>query len=220
MLFFIAHWSGKHSHIALDTSWTELVSRATGILLSLDVTPEFLRGLGSTWADFEGLNPRPKTWVEFVVLKVVGDEDLVEIHLSGALDFHRAVTDSAAAHLALVGDNTFRTPWMAAKLLSCDKDLARAAAQELAKHLAPTKPSNRTLFEAHVFECESLWKDLVAFSAANPPGLLWHGRGKYERLFRFLAPRFLLAPDHVLDAERVHARWQWLCLRKRGLCLH
>ena len=47
--FFIAHWSGKHSHIALDTSWTELVSRTTGIILSLDVTPECLRGLGSTW---------------------------------------------------------------------------------------------------------------------------------------------------------------------------
>ena len=153
------------------------------------------------------------------MLKVVGDEDLVEMHLSGALDFHRAVTDSAAAHLALVGDNTFRTPWMAAKLLSRDKDLARAAAQELAKHLASTKPCNRTLFEAHVFESDSLWQDLVAFSETNPPVLLWHDRGKFERLFRFLAPRFLLAPDHVLDAERVHARWQWLCIQKRALKL-
>ena len=29
-----------------------------------------------------------------------------------------------------------------------------------------------------------------------------------------------LAPDHVFNAERVHARWQWLCLQKRGLKLH
>ena len=59
----------------------------------------------------------------------------------------------------------------------------------------------------------------MAFSEADPPVLLWHGQGKFQNLFRFLAPRFLLAPDHVLDAERVHARWQWLCLQKRGLKL-
>ena len=35
-----------------------------------------------------------------------------------------------------------------------------------------------------------------------------------------MAPRFLLGPDHVLDAERVHARWQWLCIQKRALKLH
>ena len=87
----------------------------------------------------------------------------MKIHLPGALDFHRAVTDSAAAHLALVGDNTFRTTWLAAKLLFSDTDLARAAAQELANHLTSTRPGNNTLFEAHVFESESLWKDLVPF---------------------------------------------------------
>ena len=119
-----------------------------------------------------------------------------------------------------MGDNTFRTPWQAAKLLSCDKDLARAAAKDLARHLASTRPGNKTLFEAHVFDSESLWRDLVAFSEADPPVLLWHGQGKFQNLFRFLAPRFLLAPDHVLDAERVHARWQWLCVQKRSLKVH
>ena len=109
---------------------------------------------------------------------------------------------------------------MAAKLLSQDKGLARAAAKDLAKHLVSTKPGNRTLFEAHVFNTESLWRALVAFSETDPPVLLWHGQGKFQHLFRFLAPRFLLAPDNVLDAERVHARWQWLCLQKRGLKLH
>ena len=42
---------------------------------------------------------------------------------------------------------------------------------------------------------------------------------KYLILFKFLAPRFLLAPDHVLDAERIHARWQWLCSLKRAMKL-
>ena len=55
------------------------------------------------------------------------------------------------------------------------------------------------------------------FAYADPPTLLWHSNGKYESLFKFLAPRFLLAPDHVLDAERVHARWQWICTVKRSI---
>ena len=218
--FFLAHWSGKHQMIAMQDSWTDLVNRATGLLLSLSVSPEFLQRFGTTWTEFERLNPRPKTWVEFAVLRMVGDEDLVDQHLPESLDFHRRVTDSAASHLALLGDNTYRTPWVAAKLLSSDQGLARAAAQDLAKHLASTKPCNRTLFEAHIFDSEALWKDLVAFSNEDPPLLLWRGHGKFQALFRFLAPRFLLAPDHVLDAERVHARWQWLCLQKRAIKLH
>ena len=90
------------------------------------------------------------------MLHAAADQDLVEAHLGEALDFHRVVTDAAAAHLNLVGDNSFRTPWMAAKLLSSDKVLARGAATDLAKHLASTRPGNRTLFEAHVLESESL----------------------------------------------------------------
>ena len=49
--------------------------------------------------------------------------------------------------------------------------------------------------------------------------LLWQDSCSYEALFRLLAHRFLLAPDHVLDAERIHARWQWLCKIKRALKL-
>ena len=137
-----------------------------------------------------------------------------------ALDFHRLVTDKAAAHLQLLGDNTFRTPWLAAKMLSRDKVLAQTAAMELATLLASTKPTNRSLFEQYLFDAEGLWPNLVAFSQADPPVLLWHGNGAYATMFRFLAPRFLLAPDHVLDAERVHARWQWSCTLKRGLKMH
>jgi hypothetical protein len=158
--------------------------------------------------------------VELAVLQVLGDPALVANRLAEALDFHRSVTDKAAAHLALLADNTFRTPWMAAKLLSTDKQFAQTAALSLAKHLAATRPGNRTLFEQHVFETPELWENLVAFSQASPPVLLWHGHGKYAALFKFLAPRFLLAPDHVLDAERVHARWQWACTMKRALKMH
>ena len=145
---------------------------------------------------------------------------MLSLHLEDALEFHRTTTDSAASHLALVGENTCRTPWLAAKLLSSDSVEAQAAAKELAKHLASTRPANRTCFQALLFESDVLWRDLEAFATVAPPVLLWHGNGKYQGLFRFLDPRLLLAPDHVLDAERVHARWQWLCLQKRSLNIH
>ena len=43
--------------------------------------------------------------------------------------------------------------------------------------------------------------------------LLWQDSCSYEALFK------LLAPDHVLDAERVHARWQRLYKTKQILKL-
>ena len=89
----------------------------------------------------------------------------------------------------------------------------------MVKHLATTKPGNRTAFEHYMFTEDGLWKNLEEFSQAEPAVLLWRDNGKYEQLFKFLAPRFLLAPDHVLDAERMHARWQWECLDKRALKL-
>ena len=52
------------------------------------------------------------------------------------------------------------------------------------------------------------------------PVCVWQGQGAYKYLFQFLATRFLLTPDHVLDCERVHARWQWCCAQKRSLKLY
>ena len=82
-----------------------------------------------------------------------------------------------------------------------------------------TRPDNRASFEEHLAQQEELWRNLEACSLAEPAVLLWHDNGKYEILFKFLAPRFLLAPDHVLDAERIHARWQWACKGKNALKL-
>ena len=88
-----------------------------------------------------------------------GEETRLAERLQSALDFHRRVTDSAGAHLALLWENTLRTPWMAAKLLSKQRDLAQAAAKDLARHLAATNPVNKTPFEQHlVYNARSLAK--------------------------------------------------------------
>ena len=86
------------------------------------------------------------------MMKVVDDEDLVAEHLEEALQFHRYVSGPADARLGLLAGNTFRAPWLAAKLLSKDKNLARDAARALLRHLASTRRNNRTAFETHLFD--------------------------------------------------------------------
>ena len=159
--------------------------------------------------------PTPKTWVALLVIDVVGEEKHAEF-LEQASDFHRLVSGAAAAHMNLTASNTFRTPWLAAKLLSKDPEAARDAAKQLLKLLATTPPEARTCFEECIIEDPSLWANLTKFATRDPPTLLWHSKLEYEALFRFIGPRFLLAPDHVLDTERIHARWQWACSVKRG----
>ena len=213
---FLLYYNQKHPHVASSTSWDELLQRAVCEILSLDITPKVLTRFASSEEALHEMQERPKTWVTLVVFQVVGDEDLVGERMEDALDFHRRVSDQAAAHLHLLFDNTYRTPWLAAKLLSKDPAVAKSAAATLLKHLVTTKPGNRTSFEDHLVNSMELWRNLEAFSKEDPPLLLWKGRGKFESLFKFLAPRFLLAPDHVLDAERIHARWQWICAAKRA----
>ena len=212
---FLLYWSAKNPMVAEASSLEDLLGKASSTILDLSVTQEVLDRFAAN-----ELMHQPKTWVHLAVFTVVGDETQVGCRLEDAFKFHRDVTDKASAHLTLLAENTLRTPWLAAKLLSTDPPAAKEAAVALATHISTARPANRTQFEGHVFGTQELWDNLVAFSTATPPILLWHGHGKYEALFRFLAPRFLLAPDHVLDAERVHARWQWSCTLKRGLKLH
>ena len=216
---YLHYWSGKHTLVASSDSWEGLLQRSVSLILSLDISDQVLERFRLTEDDLAAMLERPKTWVDLAVLQVVGDQGLVAERLEEALVFHRTVTDQAAAHLNLLCENTLRTPWLAARILSKDRAHARDAAAALAKHLAKTRPANRTLFEEFMFSSEDLRTSLEQFSREEPAVLLWHADGKYETLFKFLAPRFLLAPDSVLDAERVHARWQWLCDRRRALKL-
>ena len=216
---FLLYWTAKHPSVSCATSWDQLMQKAVTFILSLEITPKVIERFKMNEEDLDALIARPKTWVDLAVLQVVGDENLVAERLQETLDFHRSVSDAAAAHLNLLFENTYRTPWLAAKLLSTDRALAKDASVALVRHIVTTRPGNRTPFEEHLFTSEELWKSLEEFSHAEPPVLLWHSHGRYETLFKFLAPRFLLNPDHVLDSERVHARWQWACIRKRGVKL-
>ena len=214
---FLARWNSKHTHVAEELPWDALVKKAVDAILDRSVAPLTLERLG-----FGGARtpvPLPATWIHLLTEEIAGG-DLVPEYIEKALRFHREVSGKAAAHLALVGDNTFRTPWLAAQLLSKTPMSAQDAARALLKHLNKTRPSARTLFEQYLCNTKYLHDNLVEFTREEPPLLLWRGHGKFEALFKFLAPRFLLCPDHVLDCERVHARWQWCCDQKRAIKLY
>ena len=184
-------------------------------IMDLSIDDDVLKRLEVTREGIQALAPR--TWVEVVVFKILGDIGLVQDHLPRALDFHRCIADKASSHLRLNAGNIMRTPWLAAGMLSKDATKARAAAQSLVSLLAKTPRANRTQFEQGIFDDQTLWDNLVDFADARPAVCLWHGHGRFAPLFRVLAPRFLVAPDHILDCERQHARWQWLCSTKRSL---
>ena len=148
---FLYFWSCDHPNVAAECAWDELFDRAKHQIFDLAVTPEVLQRFERKPEDMHSMPTPPKTWVELSVLYVVGEQTLVAERLQRALDFHRRVTDSAGAHLALLCENTLRTPWMAARLLSKEPELAQAAAKDLARHLASTNTANRTSFEQLLF---------------------------------------------------------------------
>ena len=180
--FFKRSWRGACScctttrntlSVASNTSWDVLMQRAVSEILNLDITEKVLKRFALNEETLGEMEERPKSWVALAVLQVMGEERLVGEKLQEALVFHRLVSDQAAAHLNLLSDNTYRTPWLAAKLLSKDKEMAQNSAALLRKHLVKTRPANRTSFEKHLFTQEELWKNLEDFSKANPPVLLW-----------------------------------------------
>ena len=216
---FLVRWNAKHQQVAGQCTWEELITEATmrirglavdsGVLRRFEITPELLAD--TKW--------KPRTWVELLLRRLFEDAGLVQNYLPAALKFHSLLVDKASAHLDLTASNIMRTPWTAACMLSSDACQAQAAAATLVAHIAKTPARIRTPFEQGLFDTDCLWNSLVDFSMAAPPVCLWKGRGHFQELFRLLATQFLIAPDHVLDCERQHARWQWLCARKRGVKL-
>ena len=113
--------------------------------------------------------------------------------------------------------NILRTSWIAGAMLHTQPAKAQVAGCTLLRHLDTTHPDKRTPFEKHLCESPELMRSITDFATRDVPVCLWQGGGTYKYLFQLLALRFLLAPDQVLDCERAHARWNWLCLSKRAL---
>ena len=139
----------------------------------MEFKPLILKRFGWNDKALQALDEMPKAWVHLAALQVVGEEVLVAERLQVPLDFHRSVSDQAVAHLNLLHDITFRTPWLVAKLFSTDKALAKSSAAALVKHLVTIRPGNRTSFEHHMFTLGGVWENLEDFPNTEPPVFLW-----------------------------------------------
>ena len=209
----------RHPHLALHESWDEMTSKFTNGILGMEISEHVLKRFNITQEEMDAQGWEPKTWVDLVILQTVEDRDLAAAAASQAFEFHRNVSARASSHLALVAANIMRTSWLAAEMLSQDSLKAQSAANKLIRYISSTSPAMRTPFETYIFDTTTLWNNIVDFANANPPVRLWHGRGHFAETFKFLASRFLTAPDHVLDCERTHGRWQWQCATKKALKL-
>ena len=216
---FLHQWVNNHSHIARVQTLTSLMQKAKNIIEDLSLDDNVIARLGTSREEMYAKGWRPSTWVELATYLVYNDPLLVAPALEQVMRLHEKLVSTAVSHLALIEDNVFRTTWLTATLLSSDAATAQAGAQTLLRQLLTVAPGRQSSFERSVSDNVTLMANLQAFANVTPATCLWKNHGAYKPLFRFLALRFLLSPDQVLDCERFHARWQWLCATKRALRL-
>ena len=188
---------------------------ARNLLTDLECTQATASWLGLPLA--AAASGRP--WTEELARTQFVSELELEHTLPPLVEFHTTVAGRMAAHLQLVSENLKSSLWLAGAVLSTDPAAAKEAAAELVEHLDTTPAHRRTSFENMLFDDANLWDALQDFSNVDPPTVLWGARGLFAPLYRFLAPRFLANPDHVLDCERQHAVWKWVLQRRRAMRL-
>lgn len=133
------------------------------------------------------------------------------------VEHHRLVATRMQTHLQLTFENVARFSWVLRAMLDPDAGQAQASARE-ARRVIVTKSSASKLVK-YIAEHEQLMSQLCAFCERMPPVCLWQGSLEFKDLFIFIACRFLANPDHVLDAEGVHAKWKWIGDVKRAIKL-
>ena len=214
---FLHRWVNVHRHIARVEPLETLFQQGKDNVQDLGLNDLVIERLGTTRAELYVKGWAPSTWVELATLLVYDDTVLAAAALPDVMELHSRLVARTVSHLALLEDNILRTTWLAGAVLSPDAAAAQASANKLERQLLTTAPARRTAFEQVQVGNVTYMGNLRAFASASPAVCLWQNHGAYKPLFRFLALRFLLAPDQVLDCERVHACWQWQCTSRRAL---
>lgn len=216
---FLHHWINSHRHISRMETLATLAERAKAIIQDVSLDDATMVRLGCDQALLAARGWTPATWLELAATLEYDDQELAQVAIADVTKLHLELTTRGTAHLSLVIENIMRTSWLAGATLQPNPVQAQTAAQELLRHLDTVAPARRSAFEQHLADTDELLEALRAFAARKVAVCLWKGQGEYRVLFQFLAMRFLLAPDQVLDCERSHARWNWICLSKRSLRL-
>ena len=135
------------------------------------------------------------------------------------LQRHQQVSFRMHTHVSLTCSNMPAGVWLSAKMLSKGPERARLGARELSEHLKRLRlhPASCTCYEKHWLRDPVKMEQLQLFETVDPPVLLWRLEGAFKDMFIFLADRFLGAPDSVLDAERVHAKWKCIESIRRSI---
>ena len=210
-------------HVARHTSMKALFDRAATIISSTELDEYVLKFLGHSMADVRaaGLNPQ-RHWAEIAVRMSPGVADAEKEALLGPMiDLADKVIYRMHAHLTLTARNILRSTWSAARILSTNPEEAHQAANELLR--APSdglmylRDDQMTAFEKALMKKQPVFDQLQAFARLDRPVRVWQGGGKFADMFIFLANRFCGAPDHVLDAESVHAQWQYLTAGRHAM---
>ena len=223
-LFVYYYIEGKE-HVAMHTSMKDLFDRAGNIISNTRLDEYVLKFLGHSMAEVRasGLNSEMH-WAEIAVRMSPGVADSEKNALVGPMIYLvDTVVFRMQAHLSLTAHNILRTTWSAARILSTNPTEAQQAAKELLfdykRGLMILRSDQMTTFEKALTTNTPVFKQLQDFARLDQPVRLWQGGGKYADVFTFLANRFCGAPDHVLDAESVHAQWQYLTSGRRGIKL-
>ena len=214
---FLFRWGKLHGHISKTTSLADLVDRCMNTITSLAVDDHFLKAFGLNGADIVTMDMVGRTWVEVLIYNAVADDTLRAQCQVDMLEYHRRISTRMSTHLQLTMANIARFAWMLGGVLDSDPTKAQQCAR-LAHQDLLTKTATSPVAVAFASDSD-LMAELARFGSCDPPVQVWKGGGAFRNLVYYLIPRFLANPDHVLDCEGVHARWQWLEAGKRNVKL-
>ncbi len=214
---FLFHYNQVKKCVVADTTYDELVERASTIITSLDTTDITLKSLELKREDF-GEDELNGGWVKLALRQHPGfGVDECEDFMPEAMAYHLRVSMRMSGHLRLTWENVNSSEWLAGGILSKDPNTARACARLLHDHLKRKSPSEMRPFEAAVTQDEGLMLQIDDFASQDPPCLVWRRQGRWAYLFKFLAGRFTGNGDTVLDCESMHARWKWISEHRRSI---
>ena len=222
-VMYVYYHIEKTEHVSTHTSLDGLFQKATKILTSTECDAYTLDHLGLP-ADYiatQGLRPDIH-WVEVALrtsprLSAAEQDEL----LPSLYEFNEKIVYRAQGHMGLNLINIFRTTWTSATMLNPDPQVAQEAANKLlwqpSVGLLRLRPDQCTPFERSLLANPVLMQQIENIATIKPAMQLWRGNGYFKDLLYFLANRFLGAPDHVLDAESVHAQWKWIEVNRRAI---
>lgn len=222
---YLYYYIKEKRYISEHDDFTELMDRAAHIITSLELDARTMDILGVTETDVTGLGLGDRVkmnWVEFCVnlncLEMFdNDHDRVDAMVCKCVKIHQLISVRMATHLSLTARTINNASWIAARMLSKNPDQAKNGGRAFRDHVVRLRAGRMTEFERHFTNDEVLMQELADFADYPHPVLLWQCGAKFKTLYKFLAIRFLVVPDSVLDEEGVHAKWKWLELMKRSM---